>query len=71
MTRGEADVARGTSADATRHSGHVAEPQMAHGRRRWRVGGTGTWQEAMRVHVDAREGRHVARGGLACEGPMG
>ena len=38
--------------------------------RRWRVGGANMWQEAMRVHVDAREGRHVAKG-LASEGPTG
>ena len=31
-----ADVARGTSADATWHWGHVAGPRMAHARRRWR-----------------------------------
>ena len=46
--------------------GHVAEPA----RPTRRAGGAGvadTWQEATRVHVDAREGRHVARG-LACEG---
>ena len=34
------------------------------------VGGADTWQEATRVHVDAREGRHVA-GGLAVGGPTG
>ena len=65
----EADVARGTSVDATRHSGHVAEPQMAHARRRWRVDRTDTWQEATRVHADACEGRHVARGGWHVKGP--
>ena len=27
-----------------------------------RTGGADTWQEATRVHADAREGRHVARG---------
>ena len=32
----EADVARGTSADATRHRGHVAGPRMTHARRMWR-----------------------------------
>ena len=58
----EAEVACGISADATRHSGHVAQPRMAHARRRWRVGGADTWQEATRVHADAREVRHVARG---------
>ena len=26
------------------------------------AGGADTWQEAMRVHADAREGRHVASG---------
>ena len=26
------------------------------------TGGTDTWQEATRVHADAREGRHVASG---------
>ena len=45
-------------------------PGIAHTRRRWRVGGADTWQEATRVHADAREGRHVARG-LASEEPMG
>ena len=34
------------------------------------AGGADTWQEAMRVHADAREGRHVPRG-LAGEGPTG
>ena len=44
--------------------------------RAWPTQGTGgasdvdTWQEAMRVHADTREGCHVARG-LACEGPTG
>ena len=32
--------------------------------------GMDTWQEATRVHADAREGRHVA-GGLAVRGPTG
>ena len=58
----EADVAHGTSADATRDSGHMAEPCMAHARRRLRVGGAYTWQKATRVHADTREGRHVAGG---------
>ena len=34
------------------------------------AGGADMWQEATRVHADAREGRHVA-GGLAGEGPKG
>ena len=34
------------------------------------VGGADTWQEAIVVDTDAREGRHVA-GGLAGEGPTG
>ena len=58
----EADVARGTSADATRHSGHMVEQRMAHARRSWCVGGADTWQAATRVHADACEGLHVARG---------
>ena len=46
---------------------------MTHARRRWHTSGAGgadTWQEATRVHANAREGRYVARG-LASEGPMG
>ena len=31
------------------------------------AGGANTWQEATRVHANAREGRHLA-GGLAGEG---
>ena len=33
------------------------------------AGGTDTWQEATRVHADAREGRHMARGRWQLEGP--
>ena len=35
------------------------------------AGGADTWQEATRVHANAREGRHMAEWGLACEGPTG
>ena len=65
MWQAEADVARGTS------------PRMRRGTeatwqgREWPtrgVGGADTWQEATRVHTDAREGRHVA-GGRQVKGP--
>ena len=51
---GPAQMRRGTQ-------GHVAEPREP----TWGTGGAqgvDTWQEAMWVHADAREGRHVARG---------
>ena len=58
---------------ATRRSGHVAEPWVAHtGRKRRTVLGhvagshTTTW-----VHVGARVGHHVAGGGTAVGGPTG
>ena len=56
---GPARMRRGT--EATWH-GHAWPTRGA--------GGADMWQEAMQVHVDAREGRHMARG-LACEGPTG
>ena len=46
--------------------GHLAEPA----RPTRRAGGTDMWQEATRVHADAREGRHMARG-LVVGGPTG
>ena len=33
------------------------------------AGGMDMWQEATRVHADACEGRHVARGGRRVKGP--
>ena len=63
---GQADVARGTRARMRR--GTMAMWQG----RAWttrRSGGVDTWQEATRVHADAREGHHVAEWELACEGP--
>ena len=64
MTRGARDQ-RGCDV-ALRPRGRAAhgphEAQVGH---RWRAGGTGgadTWQEATRVHADAREGRPVAMG---------
>ena len=65
-----ADVARGTTARMRR--GTEATWQG----REWLTRGTGgaqgadTWQEATRVHTDARVGRHVA-GRLVGEGPTG
>ena len=63
----EADVARGTSARMRRGT-----EATWHGRA-WPTrgaGGADTWQEATRVHADAREGRHMS-GGSAGEGPTG
>ena len=63
----EADVARGTSARMQRGIGATWQG------RAWpmrRAGGADTWQEATRVHADAREGHHV-EGGSAGEGPTG
>ena len=57
----EADVARRTRTDVMRHArprGRACEAQAVR-----------RWKEAMRVHVDTREGRHVARGGWQLEGP--
>ena len=73
MARGarwRADVARRTTARMRRDT--MATWQS----RRWPTRGAGgaqdayTWQEATRVHADARVGRHVA-GGLAFGGPTG
>ena len=48
-----------------------AEADVARGTSAWMRRGTGaTWQEATRVHTDAREGHHV-EGGSAGEGPTG
>ena len=75
-----ADVASGTSAQAD--VAHRTTARMRRGTkatwqgRGWPTRGAGgaqgadTWQEATRVHADAREGRHVARGS-AGEGPTG
>ena len=35
------------------------------------AGGADTWQEATRVHADAREGRHMAQWGSAVGGTTG
>ena len=69
----EADVAHRTRTDATRHARPRGKAYELHAAQRWRTGGAGgadTRHEATRVHADAREGRHMARG-LACEGPTG
>ena len=61
-----ADVACGTSVP-TRH-GTEATWQG----RTWPTrgaGGADMWQEATRVHADAREGRHVAEWGWHVKGP--
>ena len=50
--------------------GHVVQPREP----TWRLGGArwcGHVARATRVHSYAREGRHVASEGLACEGPTG
>ena len=65
----KANVARGTRADATRHAGPHGRAARAHVRHRWRTGRRHVaW--ATRVHADARERHHVARG-LASEGLTG
>ena len=66
----EADVARKTRTDATRHARPRGIACKAHVALAGGAGGTDTWQEATRVHADARVGRHVA-GGLVCDGPTG
>ena len=65
MARG-ADVARRTIARMQR--GTEATWQG----RAWPTrgaGGADTWQEATRVHADARQGCQVAKGGWQLEGP--
>ena len=65
-----ADVVRGTTARMRRGTEATWQGRV------WPTRGTGgahganTWQEAMRVHADARERCHVA-GRLASEGPTG
>ena len=59
MGRAEADVACGTNAQMQRNTeatwqGH-AWPTRG-------IGGADTWQEVTRVHADAHEGHHLARG---------
>ena len=65
-----ADMSRGTRANALRHERPRDRAARAHVRHRWRTGRIHVAQ-ATRVHADAREGRHMALEGLACEGPMG
>ena len=48
----------------------MAGPHMVHARHAGGVDGVDTWQEATRVHADACEGRHVARGGRQVKGPQ-
>ena len=64
-----ADMARGTCADATRHARPRGRAVRTCVRCRWRTG-RGHVVGGHTVHVDAREGRHVA-GGSASEGPTG
>ena len=69
-------MAHGSSADATWRGGLARmrrdDEAMWQGRASPTrgAGGADTWQEATRVHADAREERHVA-GGLAVGGPTG
>ena len=66
-TSAQVDVARGTS--GRMRCGTKATWQG----RAWPTqgaSGTDTWQKAMRVDADAREGPHVAEG-MAGEGPTG
>ena len=65
-----AGVACGTSAELTWRAGPA---RMRRGTEATQgAGGADTWQEATRVHADAREGRHMAGGGgLAVGGPTG
>ena len=55
----EADVAHGTSAQMRRS---IEATWRDRARPTRGAGGADRWQEATRVHADAREGRHMARG---------
>ena len=65
MAHAQADVARRTSARMRRGTEATWQDHAWPTRG---ASGTYTWQEARRVHADARVGCHVA-GGLACKGP--
>ena len=56
----EADVARKTYRMQCGTQGHVAEPARPT-RRPGGAGGANMWQEATRVHADAREGADETR----------
>ena len=64
----EADVARGTCTDATRHAMPRGRAAQAHMAPRWRVAGADAWQGP---HESTRrpEGRHVASEGWQVKGP--
>ena len=62
----EADVVRGTRADATRHARPCGRAARAHAGPRWR----GHVAGATRVHTDARAAPR-GRVGLAFGGPTG
>ena len=65
-----ADVACGTTARMRRGTKATWQGRGWPARGAGGAWGADTWQEATRVHADAREGRHVA-GGSASEGPTG
>ena len=69
-TSGQADVARGTTAPMRRGTEATWQHRAWPARGARGAQGADTWQEATRVHADARERRHMA-GRLACEGRMG
>ena len=69
-TSGQADMARGTTARMRHGTKAMWQGRGLPARGVGGAQGADTWQEAMRVHADAREGHHVARR-LACKGPMG
>ena len=60
-TARQADVARGTTARVRRGAEATWQSRGWPMRGAGGVQGTNTWQEATRVHADAREGRHMAR----------
>ena len=64
-----ADMARGTTARMRRGAEATWQGRGWPTRGARGAQGADTWQEATRVHVDAREGRHVAIGGRHMEGP--
>ena len=63
----EADMARGTRADVTRHARPRGRAARTHVRRKWRTGGADMWR-GPRESTQTPGWRHVA-GGLAAEGP--
>ena len=64
----QADVARGTTTRMRRGTEAMWQGSEWPTRGAGGAQGADTWQEATRVHADARVGRHVA-GGQQMEGP--